>query len=167
MPDMVTGFRGPGLSRGQLVDLAERHDLAGVLPAPEDPLAPHHPHGHPSAGQIVEHDLPAAVAGGEHPAGRAPHQRRRSLHHHGERAWSAFHGPDMDVGQVEERARGRADSMRHVEAFMDQVAWSLPILEASTSTQTSPTIKVFWIVGLTPGERARSDHSSSTMSGGR
>ncbi|MFC3479492.1 hypothetical protein ACFOLD_10320 [Kocuria carniphila] len=27
--------------------------------------------------------------------------------------------------------------MRHVEAFMDRVAWSLPILEASTSTQTS------------------------------
>lgn len=27
--------------------------------------------------------------------------------------------------------------MRHVEAFMDQVAWSLPILEASTSARTS------------------------------
>ncbi|MFC3481958.1 hypothetical protein ACFOLD_15220 [Kocuria carniphila] len=27
--------------------------------------------------------------------------------------------------------------MRHVEAFKDQVAWSLPILEASTSTQAS------------------------------
>ena len=119
------------------MDLAEGRDVAGVLEAAVDPLAPANPHRHRSIGQVVEQDLPPAVAGGEHRAGGAAHQRRHGLHHQGERAWSAFHGPDMDVGQVEERARRRADSMRHVEAFMDRVAWSLPILEASTSTQTS------------------------------
>ena len=81
--------------------------------------------------------LPAAMTGGEHTAGRTPYQRRHCLHGQGERARTTLDGEHVDIGQVEERARGRADSMRHVEAFMDQVAWSLPILEASTSTQAS------------------------------
>ena len=119
------------------MDLAEGRDVAGVLEAAVDPLAPANPHRHPSTGQVVQEHLPAAMTGGEHCAGGAAHQGRHGLNHHGELARPAFHGQDVDVGQVEKRARGRADSMRHVEAFMDQVAWSLPILEASTSTQTS------------------------------
>ena len=119
------------------MDLAERRDLTGILPAAVDPLAPTNPHRHPSTGQVVEQDLPPAMTGGEHTAGRTPHQRRHCLHGQGERARTTLDGEHVDIGQVEERARGRADSMRHVEAFMDQVAWSLPILEASTSTQPS------------------------------
>ena len=33
MPDMVTGFRGPGLSRGQLVDLVLRPEMLAIEPS--------------------------------------------------------------------------------------------------------------------------------------
>lgn len=115
--------RGPaGQSRArssQLVDLAEGHHRTRRLVAAPQMLAPHHAHQGAGGRYVVQTMLPATVGGGENPAFTAPGGAWGGLdrqRHHGR---FVLEGEDVDVGQVDQRARGRASSMGLVEALQD------------------------------------------------
>jgi len=147
--------RPPTRPRGQqrprcrdlLVGLGERPDRTRRLATAPGPLAPHHLDRPPEARRVDQHHVSATVAGRDNPATAAAHQTRRRLHHHPEHTGVLVANDTKDVepvepdeqiatravGQVVIAARGTARRrLRHQSRPSGWVAWSLPILEAST-----------------------------------
>ena len=132
--DRPVGPLGPG--GGQLVDLAKSRGLARLTVTGVAALAPHHAHGQPDAGQIVQQHRHSTVSDGEHPAERAAHQGRHRFHHQGVHGPETFDSEHINIRQIEERARRRVINMEYVEAFEDGQIQH-PILDASTPNRPS------------------------------